>query len=243
LALPPATDPGESFIREVDEEYRRDQLARFWTRYGRWLLIALGLFLVAFAGYLYWREEQNRAAGDFGAKVLQAADQLEAGNTQDAAPVFAEATTSSREGYEAIGRLAQAALAASQGKTADAANMYAAVAAADDLAQPFRDLATIRQTMLQFDTLPPATVIARLQPLAKAGSPWFGTAGEMLAVAHMRSGKPELAGPLFAAIAKDTTVPASIRARTGQMASMLGVSALPTTAPAGDAPAPSAKAE
>jgi hypothetical protein len=243
LALPPATDPGDSFIREVDEEYRRDQLARFWTRYGRWLLIALGIFLIAFAGYLYWREEQNRGAGEFGARLLQASEQLSAGNVEDAAPVFAEAAASKREGYQALGRLAQAAIAANQGKTAEAVKMYEAIAADDDLAPPFRDLATIRQLMLQYDTLPNATLVAKLQPLAKPGNPWFGTAGEMLAVAHMRSGKPEVAGPLFAAIAKDQGVPASIRSRAGQMASMLGVSALPA-APDGDAPAaPPAKAQ
>lgn len=237
MALPPATDPGETFIREVDEEYRRDQLARFWTRYGRWLLVALGVFLVAFAGYLYWREEQKRAANEFGEQVLQAADRLDAGNIGDAKPVFAEAVTRGEPGYEAVGRLAQAAIAAREGRTAEAANLYAAIAADDDLAQPFRDLATMRQLMLQFDTLPNATVIAKLQPLAEPGSPWFGTAGEMLAVAHMRSGKPELAGPIFAAIAKDNNVPASVRARTGQMASMLGASPLPAPA-ADDAAAP-----
>ena len=236
MALPPATDPGESFIREVDEEYRRDRLAQFWTRYGRWLLVALGLFLLALAGYLYWLEERKRAAGEFGAELVQAAERLETGNVEGAAPVFAEAATAGQPGYEALGRLGQAAIAARQGKTDEAARIYAAVAADDGIAEPFRELASIRQLMLQYDTLPYATIAARLQPFAKPGNPWFGTAGEMLAVAHIRAGKPELAGPLFAAIAKDNGVPASIRSRAGQMASMLGVSALPT-APAGNAPA------
>jgi len=236
LALPPATDPGESFIREVDEEYRRDKLAQFWTRYGRWLLVGLGLFLLALAGYLYWRQEQARTAGDFGAELLQAADSLETGNIERAAPVFAKAASGDQRGYEALGRLGQAAIAAQQGKTDEAAKVYAAIAADDDLADPFRELASIRQLMLQYDTLPYATLSARLQPFAKPGNPWFGTAGEMLAVAHMRAGKPELAGPLFAAIARDNGVPASIRSRAGQRASMLGVSALPTAA-AGNAPA------
>lgn len=236
MALPPDIDPGESFVREVDEEYRRDKLAQFWTRYGRWMLVALGLGLLALAGYLYWREERNRAAGEFGSQLLQAAEQLEAGNTADAAPVFAKAATSDERGYEALGRLTQAALAANDGKAAEAAKIYAALAADDDMAQPFRDLATVRQLMLQYDTLPYATLTAKLQPLAQPGNPWFGSAGEMLAVAHMRAGKPELAAPLFAAIAKDNRVPASIRARTSQMASMLGVSSLPP-ALAGPAPA------
>lgn len=236
MALPPEADPGEAFIREVDEEFRRDQLANFWTRYGRWLLIALGVFLLAFAGWLYWREEQKRAAGDFGAELLQAADALDASNVDRASPVFAKAATAGQPGYEAIGRLTQAAIAVNEGKAAEAAKLYGAIAADKGLAEPFRELATIRQLMLQFDTLPYATLTERLQPLAKAGNPWFGSAGEMLAVAHMRAGKPELAAPIFAAIARDTSVPSTIRARTGQMASMLGASPLPTD-PAGAAPA------
>lgn len=228
MALPPEADPGEAFIREVDEEFRRDQLTQFWTRYGRWLLIALGVFLLAFAGWLYWREEQKRAAGDFGAELLEAADALDASNVDRAAPVFAKAVAAPQPGYEAVGRLTQAAIAVREGKTAEAADLYAAIAADDGIAEPFRELATVRQLMLQFDALPNETLIAKLEPLAKAGGPWFGSAGEMLAVAHMRAGNPERAAPIFAAIAKDLSVPATIRARTGQMASMLGASPLPT---------------
>lgn len=237
MALPPEIDPGESFVREVDEEYRRDQLAQFWTRYGRWLLIALGVFLLALAGYLYWREEQKRTAGDFGAEFIQAGDALEASNYERANPVIAKAVAAGQPGYEAVGRLTQAAVAAREGKPQDAANLYAAIAADDDIAEPFRELATIRQLMLQFDAMPYATLVTKLTPMAKAGNPWFGSAGEMLAIAHMRAGKPELAAPIFAAIAKDTGVPASIRARTGQMASMLGANPIPTDQPAGDTPA------
>lgn len=236
MALPPETDPGEAFVREVDEEYRRDQMQRFWTRYGRWLLIAVGVSLLALAGYLYWREEQRKAAGELGAEFVQAADALEASNIENAQPVVAKAIASGRDGYEALGRLTQAAIAVREGKTAEAAKMYEAVAADGSVAEPFRELATVRQLLLQFDSLPNDQLIKKLEPLAKAGNPWFGTTGEMLAIAHMRAGKPELAAPIFAAIAKDTSVPASLRARTGQMASMLGANPIPTD-PASATPA------
>ncbi len=242
MALPPEADPGEAFVREVDEEYRRDQMQMFWTRYGRWLLIGAGVLLLSLAGYLYWREEHRKSAGELGAEFIAAADALEASNLEKARPVVDKAVTSGRDGYEALGRLTQAAIAAREGKTADAAKMYEAVAADGGIAEPFRELATIRQLMLQFDTLPNDQLITKLEPLAKAGSPWFGTAGEMLAIAHMRAGKPELAAPIFAAIAKDTTVPASLRARTGQMASMLGANPIPTD-PAAPAAAPTEDTE
>jgi hypothetical protein len=72
----------------------------------------------------------------------------------------------------------------------------------------------------------PEAVIARMKPLAKPGNPWFGSAGELLAAAYLKQGKKDLAGPLFAAIAKDESVPRSLRSRTRQMAGQLGYDAV-----------------
>ena len=87
----------------------------------------------------------------------------------------------------------------------------------------------IRQTTVEFDKLPPATVIERLKPFAQAGSPWFGSAGELTALAYLQQNKPKSAAPIFAAMAKDETLPPSMRSRAVQMASALGVDA--TTEP------------
>ena len=84
-------------------------------------------------------------------------------------------------------------------------------------------MALIRQTALEFDSLKPEEVIARLQPLSKPGEPWFGSAGEMTADAMIKQGKKAEAGQLYAAIAKDTTVPNTMRARAAQIASSLGL--------------------
>ena len=66
-----------------------------------------------------------------------------------------------------------------------------------DLPKPYRDVALIRQTALEFDALKPEEVIARLQPLAKPGEPWFGSAGEMTALAMIKQGKKAEAGRLL----------------------------------------------
>jgi hypothetical protein len=86
-------------------------------------------------------------------------------------------------------------------------------------------MALIRQTALEFDSLKPEEVITRLQPLAKPGNPWFGSAGDMTAAALYKQGKRAEAGRLYGAIAKDNTVPDAIRARSIQIASSLGVDA------------------
>jgi hypothetical protein len=68
-------------------------------------------------------------------------------------------------------------------------------------------------------------VISRLAPLALPSEPWFGTAGEMTALAMIKQGRKQEAGQLFAAIAKDNTVPETTRARAVQVAGTLGVDA------------------
>jgi hypothetical protein len=73
-------------------------------------------------------------------------------------------------------------------------------------------------------------VIKRLEPLAKPGNPWFSSAGEMTAMALIKQGKRQDAGRLFAAIAKDKTVPDESRARAVQIAGSLGVDAGPLPA-------------
>ena len=103
---------------------------------------------------------------------------------------------------------------------------YAKVAADDSLPKPFRDLALIRQTTAEFDMLKPQQVIDRLKPLAVPGNAWFGSAGEMVAISYLNMGKSDLAGPLFAQLAKDDNVPPTIRSRALQMAGVEGIDAV-----------------
>ena len=99
------------------------------------------------------------------------------------------------------------------------------IAGDSGLPKPYRDAALVRQTALEFDQMKPEDVISRLEPLAKPGEPWFGTAGELTALAMVKQGKRQEAGQLFAAIARDPGVPQTIRARAVQVAGSLGVDA------------------
>lgn len=229
MARPGETD--DAFIREVDEAYQRERLANLWSRYGRWILMGVGLFLVALAAFLWWREEQARQAGRHGEQFLQALARLDSGQAAAAEPVLKELAASDAAGYRALAKLSQAAVATQGGDTARALALYREVSSDEKLAQPYRELATLKAIRLEYDKLPVAKLIEQLRPLAQAGSPWFGSAGEMLAIAYMRDGKPELAGPLFAAIAKDAGVPPTLRVRASQMATMLGAEPAPAAAP------------
>ena len=223
MALPPATD--KAFLREVDEELRRDQIAAAARRWGLAAIVAVVLGLIAFGGWLYWQHRQGQQAGVEGEQLQAAYDQLQAGQTAQAQPTLNTLAASDRDGYRALALLAQADALIAKNDTKGAAAKFAAIAADATLAQPFRDVATIRGTTLEFDTLPPAQVIQRLRPLAVPGNPWFGSAGELTAIAHLRANRRDLAGRLFGQVAKADDVPASIRQRAVQMAGLLGVDA------------------
>lgn len=219
-----ATD--EAFLREVDDAVRAGDLEHFWKKYGRWLLAAIVGGLLAFGGWIYWSNQQQEAAAANGQKFLAASEKLDGGDTKGAIAEYEKLSKVSQPGYRAMAQMMIATVAARDGDLKKAVAGFSKVAADSSLPQPFRDMALIRQTALEFDTLAPQKVVDRLKPLAKSGNPWFGSAGEMTAIAYMKMGKEDLAGPIFAQIAKDEDVPETLRSRATQMAGSLGVDAV-----------------
>ncbi|MCI4590275.1 tetratricopeptide repeat protein [Sphingobium sp. BYY-5] len=223
MALTPQNS--EAFMREVDEAVRQDQLLTFWERYGRALLVVVVLGLAAFGGWLYWQHYSKTQSEVVSEKMDTVLDAAVGGGTPDAKQLDA-LTKASQPGYRASALLIKAGAAARKGDAKGAIAVYSAMAADTGLDQPYRDLALIRQTALEFDGLKPQQVVDRLKPLAIEGAPWFGSAGELVAVAYMKMGKNDLAGPMFAAMAKDVNVPQSIRSRARQMAGVMGIDAV-----------------
>ena len=223
MALP--TDSNDTFLKEVDENLRRDRMTDFFKSYGKWVAVAVVLFLAAVGGWIYWEERQNRASSDQSEQLHALLTDLSAGKTQTVPQRVAELEKSHSDVVRASATLTDAAVALEKNNRSAAIAKYRELASDEGLAQPFRDVATVRMTALEFDSLKPEEVIARLQPLAKAGNPWFGSAGEMTALALMKQNKNAEAGRLFAAIAADSQVPSSIRSRAVQVAGTLGVDA------------------
>ena len=231
LALP--TDPAESFVREVDENLRRDQARDFLKKNGPWIIGAILLFLAGVAGWLYWQDRQQKQAEAETERLNTVMGQVGAGQVATAEAQLGTLEKSSAEGVRASARLTSAAIALEKSNRKAAMDEYRAVMDDKGLAQAYRDLATVRLTALEFDQLKPEDVIARLKPLAEAGNPWFGSAGEMTAMAMLKMGRKAEAGRLFAAMAADDNVPDSIRSRAVQIAGSLGIDAtasLPATA-------------
>ena len=216
----------EAMAREVDEAVRKETLGEFAARYGKIILAALVLFFVALAIFLFWRSSTEAAMEAESETLVSALDQIEAGNLEVGEARLAELQEDGGPGPRASARMLAAAIALQDGRAEDAARDFASVADDSDVPEPLRDLARVREMTVRFDSVEPRVVIERLSSLAVPGNPLFGSAGELVAMAHLEAGDEEAAGELFAAIAKDEDQPVSLRSRTRQMAGLLGVDAI-----------------
>ena len=217
----------DGFLREVDEALREQELGDMLRRYGKPVGAAIVALLLGLAGYLWWDNSHKAAAGELSEKAILALDKLDSqgGGVADASKGIDPLVSQGGPAAQANARLLRAALAMQQGRGEDAARDFAAVAADAKAPQPMRDMALIRETAIRFDALPPQQVVDRMKPLAVPGNPWFGSAGELSGMALLKAGKPDLAGAMFAAVAKDKDVPASLRARMRQISGQLGIDA------------------
>jgi hypothetical protein len=227
LALPPTGTTDQTFLREVDEEYRREQAAQIFRRYGKLIIGAVVLALAALAGFLYWQHHKQNVAGTQGEQYDAALRLAESGNAEKAMPELNKIAADDDTGYAAMATIAQGNLLLQKNDAEGAAAKFAQVAGEDDYPKPFRDLALVRQTSVEFDTLKPEVVIQRLKPLTDPNSPWLGTAGEMVASAYLKAGNRAEAGKLYGQIAQaGDKVPESLRQRAVQLAGVLGVDAI-----------------
>jgi hypothetical protein len=230
LALRPVDN--ESFYREVDEELRRDQLKTYWERFGKLAIAGVLLVLAAIGGFIWWQNHKQVKAGERGEQLVAAFEDISARRKAPAAAKLDALAKSNSEGHRAAALLTKADLAIEAGDLKGAAATFRQVADDGSLAWPYRDLALVRMTAVELDTLPPQAVVDRLKGLAVAGNPWFGSAGEMVAISYLKLNKPQQAGAIFAAMAKDRKLPDTLRSRATQMAGSLGVDAVQEAAAA-----------
>jgi hypothetical protein len=216
----------EVLLREVDEAVRQDQLGSVFKRYGWPIAGALVLGIAAFGGWLYWSDYREGQVEQRSEKLIAAFDRLDAGQIEQANGDLAALSEDGNSATAISAKLARAGIALRDNRQTEAVTLYESIASDADAPKPYRDLAAIRAVAVQFDKLEPQKVIDRLKPLATPGNPWFGSAGELVAMAYMKQGKKDLAGPLFAAIAKDEDVPQTLRSRTRQLAGLLGYDAV-----------------
>jgi hypothetical protein len=223
----------ETFIREVDEELRRDQLKSLWKRFGPAFIGVCVLVVAVTAGYrgwIWWHERQAAQAGD---RFLAAIEQIQSGQKAEGEAALQAIAKEGGAGYAALARLRLAGEKAGEGAKADALKAFDALASDISVPEPLRDIARVRAALIALDTGDLDGAKTRADPLAVSGNSWRHVAREILGTAAYQEGDLKGARDKFSEIQEDAQTPPDLWIRSGLMIALIdGQMAAPEAAPA-----------
>jgi hypothetical protein len=211
----------DSFIREVNDEIRKDQAKAMWDRYGPALIAAVVLIILgtaAYVGYRYWDELRANRSGDAYSQALVLAD---SGKNDDALAAFAQLEKDGYGAYPLLARMRAATVKADKGDVDAAVKDFDAVAADASIPAVLRDMAKLRAALLLVDHGSFADVSSRVEALTADTNPLRHSAREALGLAAWKGGKNADALKLFDQIAADEAAPRNIRQRATMMTGLI----------------------
>jgi hypothetical protein len=203
----------DNVFREIDEELRRERLAKIWDKYGTLIVGAIAAFILLIAGSIWWQNQQTlkrQAAGD---QFIKALRDVAKKDTEKADTVFKALIENSPEGYEIMSRLHLAANLAAKGQTGEAEILYKKVTLNPSADKILRDYAKLNLAILQLDGATYDETLKALGEFTKAGAIWQGTANEVVALAAYKEGKYNEAKTHFNDILTNKSTPSALKRR------------------------------
>lgn len=204
----------DSFIQEVTEEVRQDQMLRYWKKYGVFVIGAVAL-IVAGAAAWNWSIAQDRiAAEQRGAALL----------TTDPEDLDAQITlVGGIDGPAAlIAELSAAAAFANSGDAKEAVARYAAVAGRDGIDPTYRDLAILQQVRIAASGGATSVSTDPLDTLIDGDSAFRLLALELRGAIRISSGDRAAGHADLNAVIADPDATGTLRQRAGALLTATG---------------------
>ncbi len=215
------SNTNDLFVREVDDELRRDKLKSVWRRFGAILIavaVAIVLAVAAWTGYTSWSTSRANASGD---RFLAALEAARAGNSDEALKGLTALEADGTGAYPLLARFRAATLTATKDPKAAVA-AFDAVAADGSVAEPLRDIAKLRAAYLLVDHGTYAEVAERAEALSADGNPMRYSALEAMGLSAYKTSDIANAQKLFEGITADAAAPDSLALRAQIMLSLIG---------------------
>lgn len=230
----------DSIFREIDEEMRREQIAKIWKEYGTYILGAVLAVILAVAGYQIYTHRRQAAiiaSGD----AYDAAQRLIAdGKTAEATAALEKIAHGGPAGYATLAQLRLGAAAVRAGKTAEAVATYDALAKDPATDRQLADFARLQAAALRVDQADWTEMQNRLIDLTDNANAWRYSARELMALAALKDGQIEQARKFGELLLGERRVPPSILERVKVMLAMLIEKELAATSAAGGTAKPEA---
>lgn len=203
----------DTFIREVNDELRSEQMNKAWKRFGRVFIGAAVLLVVGVAGhrgYEYWHSNNASASGD---RFIAALNLAGENKSDEALAAFAEIEKDGTGAYPVLAKLRTAALQAEKGDKAAAIASFQAISKDNAAPVLVRDVAKLRAAFLLVDTAGYDQVAAEAEVLTSDGHALRHSAREVLGLAAYKADNMKQAKDWFTQITNAADAPRNVAQR------------------------------
>ena len=209
----------DSFIDEVSEEVRRDQLYGYFRKYG-WIAITAVVLIVGGASYNEYRKAQTEAASQAtGDALLNALDQ---NDSADRAAQLEAATLEVADAEVVRQFLLSSELVNSGDSAAAAETLDTFQTAVPTASQIYKDIAEFKALTLGSEDIVIDERRSRLEALAQPGGSLSLIASEQIALLDIEAGETDAAIDRLQGIILDAEATAGLRQRASQLIVALG---------------------
>lgn len=206
---------------EVEEDLRRERLAKVWERYGIYVILVAVLIVVVTAGwrgYEWWRVSSERSAGDQYVALLSETDAAP-DLTPDALAAFADDAPG---GFAILARFRTATAFDEAGEPALAVETLRTVANDSGAPSLYRDMAQVRLAQLLLDEGDNAAAQEAVVALAEdAGNPFNRSATEMMGLASYAAGELDAAERWYEQLSTNAVTSQAMRQRAETMLQLI----------------------
>ncbi|AHK45110.1 MULTISPECIES: tetratricopeptide repeat protein [Ensifer] len=214
----------DSFIREVNEELRSDQMKNIWARFGS-VIVAIAVLIVlgtiGKVGYDYWRDNASSKSGD---EFLQALNLAKENKADEALAALNNLQKDGYGAYPVLARLRAATLQAEKGETDAAIKAFSEIGKDTGLPEALRDAARLRAAYLLVDTGTYDQVSAEVEQLAVPQNNMRHSAREALGLAAYKAGDTAKAKSWFQQIVDDPQSPRNVAGRAQMLLDVIAAS-------------------
>ena len=203
----------DGFLREVEEEIRRERLERLWKEYGTFFLAGAALIVIGVLGYKFVENRRATAAQTTGERYEGAMELASTGKDGSAEKEFESIVADGSGGYPELARLQLGGVLLKQDKKPEAVAVFDELAKSANADPLLRDYAALQAASARMGTADFTEMQNRLTPLMADTSPWRYSARELMGVAAFKAGKADEARNVLTPLLVDQKTPQSIAER------------------------------
>ncbi len=211
----------DSFIAEVNAEFRQEKALAFWRRYGVLVVVAAIIFVLMIVIYQIYHHEQIKKAGHIGDTFVKSLDFADTRHFDEAMKQLENVKVSNFGGYPFLARLREASLLMEQGDFVKSVEAFDSVAADEKAPQILRKVAKIRAAYILVDTGTLDDVKKRVKDMENDIDPMRMSAREVLGLAAYKADKMDEAVDYFRKISKEGVLGSKITDRARIMLELM----------------------